>query len=26
VMDSAGRRIVGWSMSETIDATLVCLP
>ena len=24
VMDLAGRRIVGWSMSETIDATLVC--
>ena len=24
VMDLAGRRIVGWSMSEAIDATLVC--
>lgn len=24
VMDLAGRRIVGWSMSEVIDATLVC--
>ncbi|WP_114472704.1 IS3 family transposase [Pseudorhodoferax soli] len=24
VMDLAGRRIVGWSMSENIDATLVC--
>ena len=24
VMDLAGRRIVGWSMSETIDAGLVC--
>ncbi|CAB3664072.1 IS3 family transposase ISBvi3 [Achromobacter kerstersii] len=23
-MDLAGRRIVGWLMSETIDATLVC--
>ena len=24
VLDLASRRIVGWSMSETIDATLVC--
>ncbi|AKM33273.1 integrase (plasmid) [Pandoraea faecigallinarum] len=24
VMDLAGRRIVGWSMSEAIDASLVC--
>ncbi|WP_407713733.1 DDE-type integrase/transposase/recombinase [Comamonas testosteroni] len=24
VMGLAGRRAVGWSMSETIDATLVC--
>ena len=24
VMDLASRRIVGWSMSETIDAKLVC--
>ena len=24
VMDLAGRRIVGWSISEAIDATLVC--
>ncbi len=24
VMDLAGRRIVGWSMSDAIDATLVC--